>query len=71
MNMSNINNFIKVKNDIFEQQMYPQRKQRYIVGEMKCFADTSLKRSEFFINLNCIIKSDKYINKKDTYDILS
>ena len=34
MNMSNINNFIKVKNDIFEQQMYPQRKQRYIVGEM-------------------------------------
>ena len=71
MNMSNINNFIKVKNDIFEQQMYPQRKQRYIVGEMKCFDDTSLKRSEFFINLNCIIKSDKYINKKDTYDILS
>ena len=24
-----------------------------------------------FYNLNCIIKSDKYINKKDTYDILS
>ena len=24
-----------------------------------------------FIILNCIIKSDKYINKKDTYDILS
>ena len=59
MNMSNINNFIKVKNDIFEQQMYPQRKQRYIVGEMKCFADTSLKRSEFFIEqLNFI---DKFI----------
>ena len=56
MNMSNINNFIKVKNDIFEQQMYPQRKQRYIVGEMKCFADTSLKRSEFFINIKSIIK---------------
>ena len=71
MNMSNINNFIKVKNDIFEQRMYPQHEQGYIVGEMKCFADTSLKRSEFFINLNCIIKSDKYINKKDTYDILS
>ena len=25
----------------------------------------------FLIFLNCIIKSDKYINKKDTYDILS
>ena len=24
-----------------------------------------------YIILNCIIKSDKYINKKDTYDILS
>lgn len=24
-----------------------------------------------FYILNCIIKSDKYINKKDTYDILS
>ena len=26
---------------------------------------------DFYENLNCIIKSDKYINKKDTYDILS
>ena len=62
MNMSNINNFIKVKNDIFEQQMYPQRKQRYIVGEMKCFADTSLKRSEFFI-ANKLISLTKFLNK--------
>ena len=56
MNMSNINNFIKVKNDIFEQRRYPERKQGYIVGEMKCFADTSLERSEFFINIKSIIK---------------
>ena len=27
--------------------------------------------SKGILNLNCIIKSDKYINKKDTYDILS
>lgn len=27
--------------------------------------------NDFLIILNCIIKSDKYINKKDTYDILS
>ena len=26
---------------------------------------------KFILFLNCIIKSDKYINKKDTYDILS
>ena len=34
MNMSNINNFINVKNNIFEQRMYLQREQGYIVGEM-------------------------------------
>ena len=27
--------------------------------------------NKIYFNLNCIIKSDKYINKKDTYDILS
>ena len=49
MKINNINKFAKVKSDIFEQRIYPEREQGYIVGEMKCFADTSLKRSEFFI----------------------
>ena len=34
MNISNINNFINVKNDIFEQRMYPKCERGYIVGEM-------------------------------------
>ena len=29
------------------------------------------KAAHVYNDLNCIIKSDKYINKKDTYDILS
>ena len=71
MHISNINNFRNVKNDILSNGCDRSGSECNIVGDMKCFADTSLKRSEFFINLNCIIKSDKYINKKDTYDILS
>lgn len=42
--------------------------------EIKNFAveDYLLGRGTLLdICLNCIIKSDKYINKKDTYDILS
>ena len=40
------------------------------ISDIKTYnIDESYKQC--FSNLNCIIKSDKYINKKDTYDILS
>ena len=34
MNISYINNYVDVKNDISEQRMYPYRKQGYVIGEM-------------------------------------
>ena len=51
MHQRGVNGFRGVKKYVFERG--------YIVGEMNCFADTSLKRSEFFIEqLNFI---DKFI----------
>ena len=40
----------------------------YIVGEMKCFADTSLKRSEFFIQKIKVFKV-LYLNINKLKDI--
>ena len=50
MNISNINNFINVKNDILKCFAHAVAQATdEVVGDMKCFADTSLKRSEFYI----------------------
>ncbi|WP_286314657.1 hypothetical protein [Romboutsia ilealis] len=39
---------------MFRQHVAQSGSEYHIVGDMKCFADTSLKRSEFFIKINSI-----------------
>ena len=49
MNISNINNFINVKIYILKCFAHAVAQATdEVVGDMKCFADMSLKRSEFF-----------------------
>ena len=63
MNVSNMNKlFLSVKKILKYFAHAVAQATDEVVGDMKCFADMSLKRSEFFI-ANKLISLTKFLNK--------